>query len=86
MFFTLVVLIAAAIGGPSEGKAQEGPKDIIAAQIRSQGYACDSPQSVERDVSASTANETVWMLHCQNASYRVTLIPNLAAKVEKVAD
>jgi hypothetical protein len=24
------------------------------------------------------------MLRCQNASYRVTLIPNLAAKVEKV--
>jgi len=26
------------------------------------------------------------MLRCQNASYRVTLIPNLAAKVEKLDD
>ena len=26
------------------------------------------------------------MLRCQNASYRVTLIPNLAAKVEKVGE
>jgi hypothetical protein len=76
----------AAMVGFAEGKAQEGPKDIIAAQIRSQGYACNSPQSAERDVVASAANQTVWMLHCQNASYRVTLIPNLAAKVEKVGD
>jgi hypothetical protein len=85
MFFTLFVM-AEVIGGLAEGKAQEGPKDIIAAQIRSQGYACDSPQSAERDVADSTANEAVWMLRCQNASYRVTLIPNLAAKVENVGD
>ena len=58
--------------------------DIIAAKIRAQGYACDSPQSAERDDAASTANEVVWMLRCQNGSYRVTLIPNRAAKVEKV--
>jgi len=72
--------------GFAEGKAQEEPKDIIAAQIRSQGYACNSTQSAERDAEASTANEAVWMLRCQNASYRVTLIPNLAAKVEKVGE
>jgi hypothetical protein len=86
MLLPLLVLAVGTIGAPAEGKAQEGPKDIIATQIRSQGYACDSPQSPERDAGASTANETVWMLRCQNASYRVTLIPNLAAKVEKVGD
>ena len=37
----------------------ESPKDDIAAQIRVQGYACDQPQSAERDVAASTANEVV---------------------------
>jgi hypothetical protein len=26
------------------------------------------------------------MLRCQNATYRVTLIPNLAARVEKVGE
>ncbi len=61
-------------------------KGRYAAQIRVQGYACDQLQSAERDVAASTANEVVWMLRCQNASYRVTLIPNMAAKVEKVGD
>jgi hypothetical protein len=37
-----------AMVGFAEGKAQEGPKDIIAAQIRSQDYACNSTQSAER--------------------------------------
>ena len=80
------VKFEAAMVGLAEGIAQEGPKDIIAAQIRSQGYACNSSQSAERDVAASAANRAVWMLRCQNASYRVTLIPNLAAKVEKVGE
>ena len=80
------VKFEAAMVGLAEGIAQEGPKDIIAAQIRSQGYACNFPRSAERDVAASAANQAVWMLRCQNASYRVTLIPNLAARVEKVGD
>jgi hypothetical protein len=75
-----------AMVGFAEGKPQEEPKDIIAAQIRSQGYACNETQSAERDAEASAANQAVWMLRCQNASYRVTLIPNLAAKVEKVGE
>ena len=80
----LLVVTAAVVLGSQAGTAQAGPMDIIAAKIRGQGYACDSPQSAERDATASTANEVVWMLPCQNASYRVTLIPNMAAKVEKV--
>jgi hypothetical protein len=84
-FFASFV-VATAVGGVAEGEAQEGPEEIIAAQIRSQGYACDSPQGAEQDVAASAANKAVWMLRCQNASYRVTLIPSLAAEVEKVDD
>ena len=80
----LLVVIVAVIEWPDAGEAQGGPADIIAAKIRGQGYACDSPQNAERDAAASTANEVVWMLRCRNASYRVTLIPNMAAKVEKV--
>jgi hypothetical protein len=82
--FLLVVTAAAVIGWSQSGGAQGGPTEIIATKIRGQGYACNSPQSAERDATASTANEVVWMLRCQNVSYRVTLIPNMAAKVEKV--
>ena len=81
-----IYLITAETKSAAATMTQEAPKDIVASQIRSQGYACDSPQSAERDVAASKAHEVVWMLDCQNASYRVTLIPNMAAKVDKVSD
>jgi hypothetical protein len=66
--------------------ALEAPKNIFASLIRGQGYACDSPQSAEYDVAASEAPEVVWMLDCQNASYRVTIIPGIGAKVDKVGE
>jgi len=62
----------------------ESPKDEIAAQIRAQGYACDQPQSVTRDAQASKPDEEVWLLRCEGASYRVRLIPDMAARVERI--
>lgn len=63
---------------------QENPKDIVAAQIRRQGYACDRPQSAVRDRERSKPDEAVWVLRCENASYRVRLIPDMAAHVERI--
>jgi hypothetical protein len=60
--------------------AEEMPAEIIAAQIRDQGYACDKALSAERDGERS--DDAVWILKCQNATYRVRLIPDMAAKVE----
>jgi hypothetical protein len=62
----------------------ESPKDDIAAQIRAQGYACDQPQSAMRDAQASKPDEEVWLLRCEGASYRVRLIPDMAAQVERI--
>jgi len=62
----------------------ERPKDDIAAQIREQGYDCDQPQSATRDVEASKPDEAVWLLTCEDASYRVRLIPDMAAQVERI--
>ena len=64
--------------------AQQDPKDIIAAELRSQGFACDKPMSATRETSASRPNETVWIVACENATYRTTLVPNLAAHVEVI--
>ena len=63
----------------------ESPKDDIAAQIRAQGYACDQPQSATRDAQASRPDEEVWLLRCEGASYRVRLIPDMAAQVERIS-
>jgi hypothetical protein len=68
------------------GFAQEvdAPAGIVAAQIRSQGYACTDPVSAIRDRQASRPNVTVWLLRCRNASYRVQLVPDMAAQVTQL--
>ena len=64
--------------------AEEMSAEIIAVQIRDQGYACDKALSAERDEKFSKPGEDAWILKCGNASYRVRLIPDMAAKVEKL--
>jgi hypothetical protein len=62
----------------------ETPAEIIAAQIRKQGYTCGKAESAGRDVDASKPNVLVWILNCDNARYRVRVIPNMADKVERL--
>jgi hypothetical protein len=54
---------------------------IIAAQLHRQGVACAVPRDAVRDAENSTPLETVWTLRCDEASYRVTLVPHLGARV-----
>jgi hypothetical protein len=63
--------------------AEEISAEIIAVQIRDQRYPCDKALSAKRDEKLSTPNEAAWILKCENAIYRVRLIPDMAAKVEK---
>jgi hypothetical protein len=58
--------------------------EIVAAQIRSQGYACTRPVTAVRDQAASQPNMTVWVLSCGNARYRVRLVPDMAAHVTQL--
>jgi len=62
----------------------EVPPDIIAVQIRKQGYECQNPSKAKRDAQASRPDLPVWILTCENATYRVRLVGNLADKVEKL--
>ena len=66
---------------PAQG-AEERPADIIAAQIRDQGYACAKALSADRE--QSELGDAVWILKCDDATYRVKLIPDMAAKVERL--
>jgi hypothetical protein len=59
-------------------------KDVIAAQIRTQGFTCDHPQQAVRDAKRSGPDHDVWILKCENASYRYSRYPDMAAKVEVV--
>ena len=59
-------------------------ESVLAAQIRSQGIACDDPQKATRDVKLSKPDYDVWVLTCKNATYRIGRYPDMAAKVEKL--
>ena len=82
--FALVFILCAAIAGAwrTVQAAEEMPAEIIAAQIRDQGYSCDKALSAERDGQRS--DDVVWILKCENAKYRVRLVPDMAAHVERL--
>ena len=62
----------------------ETTPEILASQIRDQGFACDKAKSAEQEVKQSRPNETVWILTCENDTYRMTLVPDMGARVEKL--
>ncbi|MFO1148602.1 MAG: hypothetical protein U1E62_09500 [Alsobacter sp.] len=64
--------------------AQETPIGILADHIRTQGFACKTPESATRDEKLSKPDEAVWVLKCDGVAYRVRLVPDQAAKVEKI--
>jgi hypothetical protein len=76
----LLLCLAAA----SASSAQDAPENIISDQISRQGFACETPRRAVRDVAASRPNGAVWTLICRNATYRVTLVPDMAAHVERL--
>jgi len=89
LFFAKAVLplLLACGAGVRTGVAEEieeTPKEVIAAQIRSQGFLCENPVSAERDSEDSKPGEDAWILKCENAAYRARLIPDMAAKIERI--
>jgi hypothetical protein len=70
-------------GSPARA-AGETPQDVLAAQIRLQGYACDKSLGAVRDRKRSKPDHPVWVLRCSNATYRIGRFPDMAAKVERL--
>jgi hypothetical protein len=62
--------------------AAETTQEMLAAQIRLQGFTCDKPLGAVRDAKRSRPDLGVWVLRCGNATYRIKRAPDLAAKVE----
>jgi len=83
-FACLIGALFLAAPAPVAAAEQETPADIITIQIRKQGFPCDNPQKADRDRKASKPDEAVWVLQCGNATYRVRLIPDMAAHVERI--
>lgn len=79
----VIPLTGVALPGAAQ-PANEDPKDIITVHIRKQGYACEKPRTATRDAERSKAGSAVWTLKCETATYRVRLVPDLAAHVERI--
>ena len=75
------IILSMAVLFPPSAKAETVP-DILAAQIRIQGYACDKAVSAVQDKKRSRPDHDVWVLKCSNATYRFSRAPDMAAKVE----
>lgn len=81
MAATLVML---AFALPQAALAQDTDVSIIAAQVRSQGFACDNPTGAERVADESQPDRPVYTLACDGVTYRVKLIPDMAAEITKI--
>jgi hypothetical protein len=64
--------------------AEETPVDVLAAHLRLQGHRCDHAQSAQRDAQLSKPDSVVWIVTCESGSYRVQLVPHMAARVERI--
>jgi hypothetical protein len=81
----LTLAATAQLNPAAASAAQSEPvPGIIAAQLHRQGVACTTPRGAALDSENSIAHETVWVLRCDEASYRVTLIPHLRARIAPV--
>lgn len=66
-------------------KAAEGMSaEIIAVQIRKQGFTCGKALSAEMDEALSTPHMAAWTLRCNDATYKVRLVPKMAAAAERL--
>jgi len=78
--FALGVLLVSGLTGSAA--VAETVQNILAAQIRTQGYPCDQALRATKDARRSKPDHDVWILRCSNATFRVSRAPDMAAKVE----
>ncbi|WP_045836954.1 hypothetical protein [Hyphomicrobium sp. 99] len=83
-YIATALLLAVTAVATNASAAGSGAALDLAAQVRQQGFPCDKPQGAEKNNKASRPNEEVWILKCENGSYRMTVIPDMAAKIEKL--
>ncbi|MCA6104169.1 MULTISPECIES: hypothetical protein [Bradyrhizobium] len=84
-FTGLALAVPFAVGlAASDARTEETLQGMLATQLRAQGYPCDKPLKAERDDKLSKPDNEAWTLTCSNATYRVSRVPDLAAKVEKI--
>ena len=67
---------------PTAAQSDAAAGELVAVQVRNQGFPCADPVDAKRDPNAN--DDAVWTLTCADGSYRVRLVPDQAAQVEKL--
>ena len=80
--FAVVTLAVTLVSASSlaDGEAAK----VTADKVRAQGFPCAEPVSAQRDPAASKPDEEVWILECHDAHYRVRLMQDMPAKIERL--
>jgi hypothetical protein len=78
------VVFVSAFSAPasSAGTQEKDAATAIATKIRIEGYACRTPVAATRDKAHSRPGETAWVVDCDNATYRITLIPHRLSVIQ----
>lgn len=66
-----LVFAVAGVAAPSAGAEKPTPLSIISDAVRDRGHACENPKGVRWQRKQSRPDEEVWIIECDNASYRV---------------
>jgi hypothetical protein len=64
--------------------AQNPDVTIVADQIRGQGYPCTNPSAATRVEAESKPNQPVYILVCENATYKVQITADMPATVTEM--
>jgi hypothetical protein len=85
-FSQLIVTAAwmAALSSAAAAQQDAEALQVVADQVRTQGYACANPQTIQRDPDLSRPDLPVWILTCENNRYRVELVPDMQARVTQL--
>lgn len=81
----VVAISVPSLAIPATAQSLEESAKIIAAQLLKQGIACSMPRHATRDAQRSKPNENVWVVRCDEATYRVTLIPRRQAEIVPIS-
>lgn len=81
---TMSVIAVATAVTAAGGVADSEAAGVIADAVRAQGLPCTEPVSAQRDPAMSKPDEPVWVLVCRDARYRVRLMADMPAKVERL--
>ncbi len=81
---TSVVTLVCLAGSVATAAALDRGAEVVASQIRRQGFTCKNPSSAERIQAESAPDTPVYLLKCEGMTYRVRLIPDQASEVTRV--